>query len=316
MDSGYLIGFYILISTLPGIFLATKKYFLIIQNPKYNRFIIKLFYFVPSMTVFTLILSLLPWAVYRIFLYDYSQFLIDKFTIYIALLCPLSASIFLIYIFRKYVVRTDLPPEFRPDFMDHKLYVFMPHSIMIDPFQYHTKYIYPKKRDSDELLIGKQVGNLIFDFKILRQINYTITGEVIVNENTLEIFQKYDLTGYQTQPVTDYNKPPSHSGIFYQIIPMNTMPPFSPKTIIRVKRTPKLRVFVRNDIFYYNADVMDNVFDFNATSEILGSHDRFPYSPQKLWIVSKKVMIVLLKECGCQKRDFIPVMLVGGEKED
>jgi len=311
MEPGYLIGFYILISTLPGIYLATKKYFMIVQNQKYNRFIIKLFYFVPSITTFTLILSLLPWALYRIFLFEYTTFLIDKFTIYIALLCPLSASIFLIYFFKKYVIRTDMPPEFRLDFMDYKLYVFMPHARMIGPAQYHTKYVYPKKRDSKELLIGKPVGNLIYDFKILKQINYTITGEVIVSEVALEIFRKYYLTGYQTQPVTDNNKSLADSGPFHQIVPLNILPSFSPKTIVQAKRTPQLRVFVKNDSFYYDADVMGNVFDFNATSEILGSHDGFPYSPQRLWIVSNKAMRILLKEFDQQRRDFIPVMLVG-----
>ena len=313
----YMLPFYFLLSTLPGIYLATKKYFMVIPNPKYNRFVIKLLYCVPFLGSFTLLFSLFPWFVFILFFDDFTPFLVEKFTIYITLLCPLLTSILFILILKKYFIRKDLPPEFRPDFMDHELYVFMPHNQIFRGAFQNTKYESPVKGTSNKLWIPKQMGNLILDFKILNKINYTAASAFVINEEVLEIFQKNNLTGYRIQPVSNSNKSSSTSDVSYhQVIPLNTMPSFSPKTIVQSKNTPYLRVFVRDDIFYYNADVMDNVFDFNATSEILGSHDRFPYSPQKLWIVSKKVMIVLLKECGCQKRDFIPVMLVGGEKED
>ncbi|MCL2863779.1 MAG: hypothetical protein FWE54_06885 [Methanimicrococcus sp.] len=309
MDYSYIIELYFLVSTLPGIYLATKKYFFVIQNPKYNRFIIKLLFCIPTLTVITLLLSLLPWAVYDILLSDYTQFFIDRFTIYIALLCPSLASIFFIYVLKKYFIRTDIPPEYQPDFMDHELYVYMPHIQILGAAHYHTKYESPKKRDLKELLVQKQIGSLIYNLKILKMVNYTKNGEFIVNKEALEIFQKYDLTGYQIQTITDHNKPPSDSGIFHQIVPLNIMPSFSPKTIVKSKKTPLRRVFVLNDLFYYNSCVMDYVFDFNVTFEVLGSRDGEPYGPQRLWIVSKKVMVVLLKECSQQKRDFIPIIL-------
>jgi len=55
---------------------------------------------------------------------------------------------------------------------------------------------------------------------------------------------------------------------------------------------------------------MDNAFDFNETSEILGSKLTSPYYPQRLWIVSKRVMKIFLKEFDLQRRDFIPITLV------
>ena len=310
----YMIQLYFLLSTLPGIYLATKKYFMVIPNPKYNRFIIKLLYCVPALGSLTLILSLFPLYTFILFFDDFTPFLVEKFTIYITLLCPLLTSIFLISILKKYFIRTDLPPEFRPDFMDHELYVFMPHNQIFRGAFQNTKYESQIKGTSNKLLISKQIGNLILDFKILNQINFTATGALVINEEALEIFQKNNLTGYQMQPVSDSNKSSSVSDVLYhQVIPLNTMPSFSTKTIVQSKNTPHLRVFVLNDLFYYNADVMNNVFDFNVTSEILGSHDYVPYLPQRLWVVSKKAMIILLKDFKQTKRDFIPVILVNDE---
>ncbi|MCL2142030.1 MAG: hypothetical protein FWH46_04050, partial [Methanimicrococcus sp.] len=250
----YLILFYFLISAIPGIYLATKKYFLVILNPKYNRFIIRLLYCVPSLTPFVLVLSLFPLFGFDVYFNNFSQILVEKFTIYIALLCPLLTSLLFIIILKKYFIRTDIPPEFWPNFMNHELYVFIPHIRIIGGSYYHTRFEYPKKREPDQLLIGKQIGNLILDFKKLKDINYTSTGEFVISEKVLDIFQKNNLTGYQIQPVLDYNKS-SSSELYYQIIPKYTMPLFSSETSVHSKKTPQLRVFVLNDLFYYNSCV-------------------------------------------------------------
>ena len=311
----YLILFYFLISTLPGIYLATKKYFLIIPNPKYNRFTVKLIYCVPALTSMTFISSLIPWSFYMIFFRDYTPFLVEKFTIYIALLCPLSAAILLIFILKKYVISTDNPPECQPNFMNHELYIFTPYARIKD-----VTLEYPKKSQKHkELDIGKQVGDLVLNLKRLNKLNYTTsTGEFVVNEEALKIFQKNNLTGYRIQPVLDSKKSSSDSSIrYHQIIPLHTMPPFSPKTIVRSGTTSLFSLFytfVLNDLYYYNSSVMDVVFDFNLTSEYLGSNEGVPYLPQRLWIVSKKAMRILLKEFGQQRRAFIPIILVDDEK--
>jgi len=87
------------------------------------------------------------------------------------------------------------------------------------------------------------------------------------------------------------------------------MPPFSPRTVIQPKTQPLFSTLVLNDHFYYNSTVMNEIFDFNITFEFLGSNTGIPYHPQKLWIVSKKIMEIFLKEFGQNKRDFIPVIL-------
>jgi len=100
------------------------------------------------------------------------------------------------------------------------------------------------------------------------------------------------------------------------------MPSFSPKTIVQSEKKALLgfSTLVLNNFFYYNSDVMDNICDFNLTSEILGGNNGFgtnpyPYMPQRLWVVSKKAMRILLKEFGYPKRDFIPVMLANDKNE-
>jgi len=202
----YVILFYILISTLPGIYLATKKYFLVFTNRKYNLFGIRLIYCVPAMAAWTLLLSLFPLVVFYVFL-------VDKFPIYIVLLCPLLASIFLTLIFEKYIIRKDIPFELRSDFMNHDLYVFIPdvRNRIDSNYAYRGRYtayilenssdyVYPKrsaKQFSKQLFFGKQISNLILNFKLLNEINFTFTGEFVVNNKALQIFQENNLTGYQ-----------------------------------------------------------------------------------------------------------------------
>jgi len=53
METPTLIFLTFLLSAIPGIYLATKKYFLIFHNRKYDLFIIKLIYCVPAMVVWT-----------------------------------------------------------------------------------------------------------------------------------------------------------------------------------------------------------------------------------------------------------------------
>jgi len=310
--------FNLLISTIPGIYLAAQKYFLIIPNPKYNLFAVKLFYCVPSLMLPTFLLSLFPFLFGLTFFFDNYPHLA-----YLELLCPLSVSLFLIYLLKKYIIPADAPFELWLDFMEHELYVFMPHGRNYGDY-YGKEGFSPYERDNfvyptmlyknKELIIGQQIGNLVLNFNCLHKINYMATGEFVVSEEALEIFQKNNLTGYQIQPVSNSKKILSDSSIqYHQLIPLHTMPAFSTKTIVQSGAYPLFYTLVLDDLFYYNSSVMDNIFDFNVTSEILGSNnggETGPYFPHRLWIVSKKTMRILLKEFGFQRRDFIPVTLV------
>jgi len=141
---------------------------------------------------------------------DFSLLLADKFTNSIVLLCPLLASIFWIFIFEKYLIRKNIPFEFQPNFLNHKLYVFipdvrtesgsasMPNILLHTVAPFNTNFVYPAKKDlKKQLVFGKQIDSLIMDFKFLNRVNFTTTGELVVNDEALKIFQRNNLTGYQ-----------------------------------------------------------------------------------------------------------------------
>jgi len=328
MDDFSMVLLSVLISTIPGIYLATKKHFLIIPNPKYDLFAVRLFYCVLSLIPLTLVFTLIPFGFILIVFFNSFPHLADEFA-YLNLLCPLLSATSMVFLLKKYIVSADVPFELRPDFMDHELYVFTPHAQLngvnsnylrtyAPPYD-RENFVYPKKRyQHKELIIGKQIGDLVLNFKYLNKINYLHTGEFVVSEDALEIFQKKNLTGYQTQPVSNSKKSSSDSDIqYHQIISLHTMPAFSLKTVVQSEtHYTFLYTHVLNDNFYYKSSVMDNVFDFNVTSEILGSNAGNPYYPQRLWIVSKKAMRVLLKEFDLHKRDFIPITLVDDENNE
>jgi len=299
---------FFLFSIVPGIYLASKKYFLVVPNPKYNRFAFKLIYCIPALGSLTLMLSIIPLSVLIIFSNHYPH-LVDEL-IYIGLLCPLLISIFLILFLKKYVIRTDVPFECQEDFFDHELYVFIPYT-RIEPLN----IVYPKKRYKHrELDIGTQSGNLVLNLKYLIKVNYTSTGGLVVREEALEIFQKNNLTGYRLQPVSSSKKSSADlDKKYHQIIPLCVMPSFSPKTIVRSGTYPMFHTLVSDNLFYYNSSVMESVSDFNVTFEYLGSNEGVPYFPQRLWIVSNKAMRILLRDLDQKRRVFIPVTLIDNE---
>jgi hypothetical protein len=312
----YLILFYVLFSTIPGIYLASKKYFYVIPNQKYNIFLFKLIFSVPALTCLILVSSL-PILLFWELQPNFSSYLIEIFGRYIILGIPILLDIITILFFEKYCIRKDIPFEYQPDFMKHELYVFMPIQKIIGGSYYKTKFTYSKKREPKELLIGIQAENLTMDFKILEgyDVVYTNTGEIVVSEKALKIFHANNLSGFYTQPVKDYRKPPIESKkIFSQLFSQSILPKMAAETEICITNVLQLKVCVRNDLIYYDKTTLENASDFNRSLEVLGSHEGIPYAPQHLWIVTNKAMKVLINELNQRKRDFIPVNLVDDEK--
>jgi hypothetical protein len=314
----YLILFYFLISTIPGVYLATKKYFFVIPNEKYNIFFVRLIFSVPALTIFVLLLSLIP-LLFEVFLEDFSNYLIGYFGRYIILGMPALASLITILFFEMFCLRKDMPFEFQNDFMNHELYVFMPEQRIVGGNYYKTKFTYPKKRESKELLVGIQAEDLILDLKILEKydVAYTHNGEIVVGKNALDIFSLNNLSGYYTKHIKDHRNPLFVSdNKKFQIFSQCNLPKMALKTKICHTRVPWLAICVHNDLIYYDKKILNNVSDFNRSFEVFGSHDGFPYAPQHLWIVTNKAMKVLINELNQQKRDFIPVNLVDDEKNN
>jgi hypothetical protein len=298
---------------LPGIYLAAKKYFLVIPNKKYNIFPIRLLFTIPAGIAISFLISIIPICVFGIFL----RYILP-FEYYSWGLIILS-SIFTVIAFKKYFVRKDIPPEYDSGFEKHELYVYMP--IQKIPRRKYTQFSFPPgvKWDKD-LLTGTQKEDLKLNFKSLsKDFVFTDCGEIIVNEKAFSkfsengfdnLFEKRPIKavkGFRHQPY-DLKEP------YFQLLPIRILPPFDTKTEIKKGvGNFSLRAYAVDDKYYYKREGMTEIADFNITSEILGAYDGTPYYPQHLWIVTNKAMKVLINELNQKKRDFIPVNLVDDE---
>jgi hypothetical protein len=214
-------------------------------------------------------------------------------------------SLLTIFYFKKYILKDDLPPEYRPDFMEHKLYVFMPMKRINDRASYAIS----------AQSIGQvraQVRDLIIPSKKLKNdILFTRYGAIIVSHKALEIFGKNNLTGYQIRDILNEK---SKSSTHFQLISEFDMPHMASQT--KLKRGLVSGRLIPDDKIYYDSFVLNHVSDFNKTIEYIGTNDGMPYYHQKFWIVSHKAMDILINQLGQNKRDFIPAMLIGDEKEN
>ena len=298
---------------LPGIYLAAKKYFLVIPNKKYNIFPIRLLFTIPAGIAISFLISIIPICVFGIFL----RYILP-FDYYSWILIMLS-SIFTTATFKRYFVRNDIPPEYDPDFEKHELYIYMP--LQKIPRKKYNQFSFPQGIQYDkDLLTGTQKEDLKLNFKHLnKDFAFTDCGDIIVNEKAFSklsengfdnLFEKRPIKaikGFRQQPY-DLEEP------YFQLLPIRILHPFDTKTEIKkIFGNFSLRGYAVDDKFYYNKKVMTDITDFNTTSEILGAYDGAPYYPQHLWIVTNKAMKVLINELNQQKRDFIPVNLVDDE---
>jgi hypothetical protein len=304
---------------LPGFYLATKKYFLVIVNKKFNIFPIRLLFTIPAGIMFSFLVTLISVLIFGLFL----KFILP-FDDYFPILLILS-SLFVTFSFKKYFIRNDLPPEYDPNFMNYELYVYMPLQ-KIPQNEYNRFGIPPGIRLGKDLFVGIQKEDLKLHFKSLQgnDIVFTEFGEIVVSDKALSIFSKYgfnDLFGTRhVQAISvklNNHLPYNLNEKYYQLLSTSVMLPLDPKTEIKkVIANFSTRHYVVDNKFYYNRKIMENISDFNVTFEILGANDGSPYRPQKLWIVTNKAMEFLLTEFDQQKRDFIPVMLVDDEMEN
>ena len=309
------ISFFFMILT--GIYLATKKHFLIPFNEKYNNFLVRMCFTIPASVGLVFIISIVP---YILFFVLFKRIIPDE---YIFSGTIILTGLFFIFLLHKYYFRNDLPPEHDPDFMKHELYVFMPFQKAVRT-KYNRFSVPPKINYKKDFVVVTQLEDLKLNYKSFqnKDLIFTEGGEIIVSEKALLLFSEKgfnDLFGTRpakaikgiNQNLYDLGEP------YFQLLPKCDMPPLDSKTnIIKVYSGFSLRHYAADDKFYYNRKVMENVSDFNRTFEALGAYDASPYLPQKLWIVTNKAMECLLTDFSQNKRDFIPIMLVDDETDN
>ena len=308
--------FFILIT--PGIYLALLKNFLIIPNKKYNIFPIRLIFTVTGTAIFLVIFLLLLFLFFGVILENYSNALISAYGDFVILIYPLLCSLLTILMFKAYLIRDDEPIEFRENFFDYELYVYKPLKRITGGRECGTKIDYPKNMQPDrEILTGTQMEDLRLNLKELKEEKIALTGrgELIISDEALDIFNQNNLTGFSLRPVKNYKNSEKYLNLnYFQFVSTHHLPSVSSKSaIIKEMKAFAFRVYIKNDVVYYSQKIMNNISDFNTSREVFGAYDGSPYYPQHLWIVTNKVMKILIEDLNQNKRDFIPIHLVDDE---
>jgi len=302
---------FVITASLPGIYLATKKKFFCVPNPKYNLFILRLLFTVPTfLFINSFISAICAEIVYRIFP-ELSDAFIQIFGPYAASLIPLFFSLFFIVLLKKFVISEDelKPIDIYKNSEGCELFAFSPSENM--PCGDGTKYeLLNPKRDKNELPVYFQITDVISDFRYLdgKYLMMTRREEIVVSNAALEILKENNLSGYTIRPAKRdrsmilFSKPDPADDLKYkQLVCSRIMPQMSPKTVIISQKNP-LKVFYLWPI-YYHQSVLSEIADFNQTFEYFGTS----FAANKCWILSKKARDVMIEELDQCKEDFIPV---------
>lgn len=300
---------YIFVSAVPGLWLAAQKNFLIIPNRNYDIFPVR-FLFMPSFSVFVLLLSyLLDFFIAAAFPELY-QTLPERFGIYIGLLEPLSVSLVMISAIRLFVLRKDLPPEKDPDFMNYDLYVYQPLIKITAPgiLKQNCLDIDTIDTVSVSTLRVMKAKDYFRDKEAIKRLDILLTrDEMIASPRAVNLFSAYGLTGFEASPITvkGLGGDEDFYGPFYRIRSLHKMPHMAPPTIIK-KTLISSDMWIVDDLIYYDSDTISSAADFNESLESIGNAD-VPYLSQPLQIVSNRVMKLFIDEFRQHRGDFIPV---------
>ena len=297
----YLI-FSLFILLIPAIYLAKQKNFLFLGNKENNNFFIGFLFLLP------LFLAVyMPFYIFLAFLYFPSWGLSAPVFWAVVLILSVPVSGLTIWLFKKYVLRTDppyLPYEDQPesDLGIYDLYVFMPTRIKID-----SQSSYKKTGKFWSAKINQQIKEISANFSEMNHdILFTEHGELIVSAHALDVFKENDLTGYTTKPVID-KQSQRESNNYFQLI-ANELQPLAPETSF-IKGEFGTLIIDEYHVLYEEI-VVSTTADFNRTVEYIGANDGYPYCHQRLWIIKRKTRDVLISNLNKTKNDFIPILLI------
>jgi hypothetical protein len=288
----------VLVTLLPAVYLAKQKNLLFIDNSKNNIFLTRFIFLLPGTLSVELIFFLIS-----IILFIFIPFELSSFLYWISvLLMSLLVSSLTILIFKKYVLRSDLPFEERPDFDKYDLYVFMP-----DEREIEDSSSYKLTGKIGSARIGIQVKELSLNFsKIKGDILFTEHGEFIVSTRVLNMLQDKNLTGYKTKSVVDL-KTKQESDSYFQLV-ADELEPLSSQTVF--KKGFFGSILIDENKLYYSNSILETAADFNRTVEYIGDNTGFPYYHQRFWVITNKTMKMFLSNFGKSEKDFIPIQLI------
>ena len=315
---------YILISSIFGLWLASRKTFIIIPNSEYNNYLTRAFFSVPySVILISVIcaLSYLPVITFPAVSGNLSPFLQDYMTF--SCIEALILDLIFIAVYHFYIIPGKFPEEIRKDFKDHEFYLFRP-----------VSYDFINMQKPGKERVTTDAGLPEFYFRTPKSKDMNILsgkdGLLILRKDAAEILEGKGLTGYHLKPVgcasdqkryadrekdtekqNDGHKPDSDhpESIYFRLYPEERLPAVSEKTVFEVRKSS---VAVKDEDIYYNLPDISIFKDFNEMNEETG---RLPDRSRKL-ILSAKAVKILISEFGYGKIDFVPVRFIGNPSDD
>ncbi|MBO4302415.1 hypothetical protein J5839_03610 [Methanosarcinaceae archaeon] len=287
-----------LLSAIPGLYAASRRYFIIIANPKHDSFLLRAAYAVPPLSMCSCFMALLVFVLYQLgrSIYgldaDYwsSEVYIYSFAV---------AALLVVLVCRFVLMSRSVPPEFRDDFMTHDFYVFLPDPDSRTPMIYQPPM--PRKPSLQEAWIRNSVytrTDLRFLDKNGKNIISSSYGQFFISEKARTLFDENGLTGFQIRSLMDTRpRPYQPEKKYFHLSVSSVLPPVSSQ---------------KGNMLIYDSSVKDIICDFNLTDE------EIYFSSQQhchIMIVSKKAAEIMMDQLHSPKRFFLPVSFIDPEQE-
>ena len=287
-----------LLSAIPGLYAASRRYFIIIANPKHDSFLLRAAYAVPPLSMWSFFMALLVVVLYQLgrSIYgldaDYwsSEVYIYSFAV---------AALLVVLICCFVLMPRSVPPEFRDDFMTHDFYVFLPDPDSRTPMIYQPPM--PRKPSLQEAWIRNSVytrTDLRFLDKNGKNIISSSYGQFFISEKARTLFDVNGLTGFQIRSLIHAgSRPYQPEKKYFHLSVSSVLPPVSSQ---------------KGNMLIYDRSVKDIMCDFNLTAEKI--YFKKNYYCQ-IMIVSKKAAEIMMDRLHSPKRFFLPVSFIDPEPE-
>lgn len=292
----------ILLSAVPGLYVAAHKNFIVI--PEHDSFLLRAAFSVPALSAGSIGTAFVIIIFYQLLRSLYG--LGSDWSFNAALLSFILSVPAVILIFRCILIPRSVPHRFQNNSPDHELYAYLPKP----DYKLNLLYNPPMPRRSD--LREKYLRDAAVpkaELKILDHLNMTAVltcyGEYIINEYGLSQLEAAHLSGFAAKELYDSHPHPYQAKNRYFLLEISSvMMPLSPET----KTTKGSYFAVLKDEFIYDPSVKTSASDFNLSFESFNYYDHFNYhTPQKIMIVSKKAAEFMISKFGSLPQDFVPV---------
>ncbi len=291
---------------LPGLYAASFRNFIIINDRKKDCFLLRAVYAVPAFSLATVFTVLLVFCLCQIVIEHYTEFGINDNDIVYgnAAFSSIISGLIVTAFFRVFLLPSSEPPELQKDFLDHDFYVYLP----IPSLQNKVSQPDSPKRNS----IPDDSAGIRSELKTIENKRSDILssawGEHVISESVSEVFQKESLSGFSIRPLVDCHRPPYQSQRkFWLLTAQNSVPPLSRLT----KTTTNSFFLVSDDRFIYDRSCRSLMYDINSSDESFdynrGIGRGIVRRPQKVLILSQKTVRIMTEQFRVPKRYFLPV---------